>query len=162
MASRLPSLPACGPADQLLCSYTHYLHSERCLTQSCVHSYGAMARKFLQWRFGDNRDDIATLKAQEVTSFALRATRIHNVGMAKLVVTPLRSFLRYLYLQGHVSVDFRGALPAIAGWRRTGLRKALPASQIRALLDSCDRRQHDNQGAACLWTRARPRAPPPR
>jgi integrase/recombinase XerD len=142
MASPLLSLPACGPADQLLCSYIHYLHSERCLTQSCVHSYSAVARKFLQWRFGDNRGDIATLKAQEATSFALRATRIHKVGTAKLVVTALRSFLRYLYLQGHVSVDFRGALPAIAGWRLTGLPKALPASQIRALLHSCDRRQH--------------------
>lgn len=143
MASPLLSLPASGPANQLLCSYAHYLHRECCLTQSCVHSYSAVARKFLQWRFGDNQDiHIAALKAQEVTSFVLRATRIYKVGTAKLTVSALRSFLRYLYLQGYVSVDFRGALPAIASWRLTGLPKALPASQIRALLHSCDRRQH--------------------
>lgn len=114
-----------GAADRLLCSYAQYLQRERCLTPGCVHSYGAVAREFLRWRFGaDQAIDIAALKAHEVTSFALHASGLYSIGTAKYAVTALRSFLRYLYLEGRVAVDLRGALPAIAGWRLMGLPKA--------------------------------------
>jgi integrase len=122
--------------------YAQYLQHERCLTPGCVHSYRAIARRFLRWRFGEDQAiDLCALKANEVTSFALYASGLYRVGTAKYAVTALRSFLRYLYLQGQVAVDFRGALPAVASWRLTGLPKALTASQVRRLLRACDRRQ---------------------
>jgi integrase len=108
-----------------------------------VHHYSAVARQFLRWRFGEAQViDVAALKANEVTSFALDAAGRYSIGMAKYAVTALRSFLRYLYLQGQVPVDFRGALPAIAGWRLTGIPKALTVLQVRKLLRACDRRRH--------------------
>lgn len=132
-----------GAADRLMCSYTQYLQRERCLTTGCVQSYSAIARAFLRWRFGEAQAiDIAALKADEVSSFALYAAGRYRIGSAKYVVTALRSFLRYLYLQGQVAVDLRGALPAVAGRRLTGLPKALTASQVRRLLHACDRRRH--------------------
>lgn len=132
-----------GAADRLLCSYTQYLQGERCLTPDCVQSYSAIARQFLRWRFGEDQAiDIAALTANEVTSFALYATGRYSTGTAKYAVTALRSFLRYLHLQGQLAVDFRGALPAIAGWRLTGIPKALTAAQVRKLLCACDRRRH--------------------
>jgi integrase/recombinase XerD len=132
-----------GAADRLLCSYEQYLQRERCLTAGCVHCYSAVARQFLRWRFGEAQAiDVAALKVNEVTSFALDAAGRYSIGTAKYAVTALRSFLRYLYLQGQVPVDFRGALPAIAGWRLTGIPKALTALQVRKLLCACDRRRH--------------------
>ena len=142
------SLPAAavtagGAADRLLYSYTQYLQRERCLTPGCVRYYSSVARELLRWRFGEDQTiDFAALKAHEVTSFALDITARYSVGTAKYAVTALRSFLRYLYLQGRVTVDFRGALPAIAGWRLVGLPRALTASQVRRLLRACDRRRH--------------------
>lgn len=132
-----------GAADQLLSSYTQYLQRERCLTAGCVQRYSAIARQFLRWRFGEDQViDIASLEASEVTSFALYASARYSIGMAKFVVTSLRSFLRHLYLQGQVAVDLRGALPAVAGWRLTGLPKALTAAHVHRLLRVCDRRRH--------------------
>ena len=105
-----------GAADRLLCSYAQYLQRERCLTPGCVDHYSAVARAFLRWRFGaDQAIDIAALKAHEVTSFALYASGLYSIGTTQYAVTALRCFLRYLYLEGQVAVDFRGALPAIAG-----------------------------------------------
>jgi site-specific recombinase XerD len=132
-----------GAADRLLYSYTQYLQRERCLTPGCVRSYSGVAREFLCQCFGDGQAiDIAALKAHEVTSFALYTSGRYSIGTAKYAVTALRSFLRYLYLEGQVAVDFSGALPAVAGWRLTGLPKALTASQVRKLLRACDRRRH--------------------
>ena len=137
-----PVVPS-GEADRLLHAYAQYLERERCLTPDCARSYTSMAQEFLRWRFGRHEAiDVSVLKAAEVTSFALYATRRYSVSTAKLSVTALRSFLLYLFLQGQVSVDFRGALPAIANWRLQGLPKALTASQLRGLLRTCDRRRH--------------------
>lgn len=132
-----------GAADQLLSPYIQHLQRERSLTAGCVQHYNAIARQFLRWRFGDDQViDLASLTASEVSSFVLYTSARYSIGTAKLVVTALRSFLRYMYLQGRVPVDLRGALPAIAGWRLTGLPKALTASQVNRLLRACDRRRH--------------------
>lgn len=132
-----------GAADQLLSPYVQHLQRERSLTAGCVQHYDAIARQFLRWRFGEDQAiDFALLTASEVTSFVLFASARYSIGTAKLVVTALRSFLRYMYLQGEVPVDLRGALPAIAGWRLTGLPKALTGSQVLRLLRACDRRRH--------------------
>ena len=130
-------------ADRLLRSYCQYLQRERCLTPGCVRYYSTVAREFFRWRFGeDHAIDCAALKAHDVTSFALDITGRYSVGTAKYAVSALRSFLHYLFLQGQVVVDFRGALPAIASWRHVGLPKALTASQLRGLMRACDRRRH--------------------
>lgn len=132
-----------GAVDQLLCSYIQYLQRECCLTAGCIKHYSATARQFLRWRFGEDQViDFALLTASEVTSFVLDASARYSIGTTKLVVTALRSFLKYMYLQGMAPVDLRGALPAIAGWRLTGLPKALTAAQLRRLLRACDRRRH--------------------
>ncbi len=132
-----------GTADLLLHSYAEYLQRERCLTSGCVCYYSTVARDLLRWRFAEDEvHDLAELKAHEVTSFALHLTARYSVGTAKYAVSALRSFLHYLFLQGEVDVDLRGALPAIAGWRLRGLPKALAASQVRRLLRACDRRRH--------------------
>ena len=134
---------ASGAADRLLHAYSQYLQRERCLTPGCVRYYSTVARQFLRWHFGEEHAiNFAALKAHDVTSFALDITCHYSVGTAKYAVSALRSFLHYLFLQGQVVVDFRGALPAIASWRHTGIPKALTALQLYRLLRACDRRRH--------------------
>lgn len=138
-----PTPAASRASDQLLYGYAQYLQYERCLTKGCVRSYSAVAREFLCWRFpGDQAPEVAALGAHEVTSFALSMAGRYSTGAAKLAVTALRSFLRYLYLRGQIALELTGALPAIAGWRLRGLPKALTSLQVRRLLRACDRRKH--------------------
>ena len=140
--SAIPT-PLCGAADRLLNSYRQYLQCERGLTSGCIYNYSKVARELLLRRFGIQATvDVSVLKAADITSFALSATRRYSVGTAKYMVTALRSFLHYLFLEGQIAVDLRGALPAIAGWRMTGLPKALTACQLKRLLCACDRRRH--------------------
>ena len=129
-----------GPLEQLLCDYAHYLQTERALTFGVVRRYRDSAQCFLETRFGTDSLQLDELSPEDVIHFVLRQSRRYSTGSSKLHVSALRSFLRYLYLNGLVAVDLRGAVPSVAGWRMTGLPRGLDEAEVQRLLRSCDRR----------------------
>lgn len=120
--------------DVLLDRYGSYLAGERGLVASTVRYYLDGAREFLAGR----EDRLAALTAAEVSRFIVAESRRRSTGSAKLLVTALRSLLRFLVLEGLVVPGLQDAVPSVAGWRGGGLPKALPDGQVAALLASCD------------------------
>ena len=82
------------------------------------------------------------LTPADVSSFVLREAQSCSVGYAKLKVTALRSFLRFLHVRGDLAHDLVAAVPSVAGWRLAGLPKSLTPTELRELLRSGDRRTH--------------------
>jgi integrase/recombinase XerD len=134
--------PRCDPpataAEALLGRYGAYLAGERGLVASTIGYYSAEARLFLDRVAGEDLGGLAGLTAAEVSGFVVAECRSRSTGSAKIVVTALRSLLRFLLLDGLVAADLAAAVPAVAGWRGAGLPKALPEGQVAALLASCD------------------------
>jgi len=128
--------------DEGLHQYEDYLVQERGVCGETVERYRRVARRFLSARFGTKNPALDRLVAADVTAFVLDVSRSSTVGTAKSTVTALRSFLRFLYLQGKLSSDLSGAVPALAGWRLQGLPKGLAPQEVKKLLGSCDRRKH--------------------
>ncbi|MGQ0834473.1 MAG: tyrosine-type recombinase/integrase [Gammaproteobacteria bacterium] len=126
----------------LLQAYVRYLLEERSLTIATTNAYTALAQEFLQERFAEGPFERAQLRAEDVTSFVRASTRHYSTGGTNYRVTALRSFLRYLYLEGALSNDLTGAVPRVASWRLVGVPKAWDELQLRRLLHSCDRRRH--------------------
>jgi site-specific recombinase XerD len=126
---------AVAAVDVLLASYGGYLAAERGLAASTVRYYLDEARGFLAGREGR----LAGLTGAEVSGFVAAQCRRRSTGSAKILVTALRSLLRFLVLEGLVTPGLQGAVPPVAGWRGGGLPKALPEGQVAALLASCDR-----------------------
>ncbi len=124
-----------GATDALVARYVEYLGRERGLAVPTMSSREHFAKRFL-----DARPDVQSLTAADVTGFLLQESRRYAVGSAKVLATALRSFLRYLYVSGEIKVDLGGAVPAVAGWRLTGLPKAIAAEEVDQLLRGCDRR----------------------
>ena len=135
-----PDVAPSGPLEQLLHEYTNYLRHERALSPGVVWQYGDCAHKFLTARFSQCQLRLSDIRAQDVISFVLKQSQGYSIGASKLLVTGLRSFLRYLYLEGAVAVDISGAIPTVAGWRSSGLPKGLSEAEVRRLLGTCDRR----------------------
>src|SRR5206468_233596 len=102
----------------------------------------SIVRDFLSARFANGRIDLVELTASDLTAFILRESRRYSIGTTKYVVTALRSFLRYLHLKGEIAQDLSGAVPAIAGWRLSGLPKGLECAEVQKVLGTCDRRTH--------------------
>jgi integrase len=133
--------PQPSPLAALLRQYAEYLSGERLLCASSVRAYTDVARAFLARRLDEDRLDFAALAAKDVISFVLENTRRYRTGATNYQSTALRALLLYLYLQGRVPVDLRGAVPTAASWRLVGVPKGLNALQLRRLLGSCDRRR---------------------
>ncbi|MGH3561426.1 MAG: site-specific integrase [Mycobacterium sp.] len=131
------TLPApLGPVEELLAEYRTYLVGERGLVKSTVRGYEAEARLFLTRRTGG---DLQDLTAGEVSRFMVAECGTRSTGSAKILVTALRSLLRWLLLTGRVDVDLAQVVPGVAGWRLSSLPRALGPDQVRALLACCDR-----------------------
>lgn len=132
---------AVAPVDVLVGDYRRYLLEERGLSErSSVPHYLDVARSFLQHRSIREPAELRCLTSAEVTDFVLSESRRRTVGYAKSINTRLRSFLRYLEVEGLTSNALVAAVPSVASWELTGLPQAISATDVACLLRSCDRR----------------------
>ncbi len=140
----VPAAIVCAPDTPLerqLEEYREYLLRERGVTANTAGYYVHEARLFLSDRADSEGVHLAGLDVDSVTTFVVRECPRRSVGTAKILVTALRSLLRYLHVTGQISVSLAKAVPAVAGWRLSGLPKALDPRQVARLLRSCDRRR---------------------
>lgn len=120
-------------------SYAVYLQEERAL-QSAHLNYLSTTKSFLTYRFGTQVPQPQIIKADDLTSFVIHTSRRYSVGTTKLVVSALRSYVRFLHISGVLNQDLSGAIPAIAGWRLSGLPKCIEAQELSRLLQAPNRR----------------------
>jgi integrase/recombinase XerD len=127
------------PLALLTRRYAQYLREERGLHPVTVHNYLPFVQRFLAERFVDTPLVLSQLKASDASAFILRHARALSLGRAKLMVTVLRSFLRFLLQHGEIAIDLTAAVPAVSGWRQASVPQYLGAPDVQRLLDDCPR-----------------------
>jgi site-specific recombinase XerD len=125
--------------QQLSDEYRRYLLQERGLAETTLVNYIPFAEQLLFKRFGDGDLNLAELSAADVTKFLQNRAHQLSPGRAKLLVTALRSFLRYLQHEGKILVDLARCVPPVATWSLSTLPKFLPAGAVQRVLDRCER-----------------------
>lgn len=128
-----------SPAAQLVSRYEEYLKVERALAPETVVAYRPLVQRFVDERFGDQPLRVGELRASEVSSFIVGHAHSMSPTRAKLMVTVLRSFLRFLFQRGEIEADLAQAVPTVADWRRSTIPKYLAVEEVDRLLDACDR-----------------------
>lgn len=126
--------------EELLARYREYLIAERALTPGTARCYVDCLRPFVATRLRSDALELAGITAADVTGFVLSACPGRAIGSAKLIVCALRSLLRWLHLTGQIPTALAPAVPSVAGWRLSGLPKALGPAELRRLLGAGDRR----------------------
>ena len=135
-----PQPAACPAAELLVQDYRRYLMRERGLAESTVGAYLGTARLFLcQREARPGGLDLEHLTAGQVTGFVVQQCGRRRVAAAKVLVTGLRSLLRFLFLAGYTPRELAAAVPAAAGFAGGGLPRGLGEEAVAALLGSCDR-----------------------
>lgn len=119
--------------------FEDYLRKERGLCPGTGDRYWGFIRKFLVERFGRGPIRIRKLVPDDISNFVLRHARSAHPGMAKLMVTSLRSFCRFLFRTGETKHDLAGALPAVATWRLAEVPKYLEMCEVEQVIHACDR-----------------------
>jgi integrase/recombinase XerD len=139
-----PETPAAAPPrtplEQLLSDYEGSLVHDRGLTPGVAQNYRSVAQQLLGKISPSSELDLCRLDGATVKRYVLESSRGSNLERTRATLTRLRSFLRFLHLRGDIATDLRGAVPKIAGWRMASLPKYLAAEQVKAIVDSFDRR----------------------
>ena len=108
-------------------------------------NYVPFAEQLLADRFGLSEMNLSELTATDVTKFLQVRARQLSSGRAKLLVTALRSFLRYLRHQGEISVNLAECVPPVAAWSLSTVPKFLAAGAVQRILDQCARDTPDGK-----------------
>lgn len=121
--------------------FRRYLAVERGLVPDTVDTYARAATTFLSWLHEHSHVDLSGLTAQQVVEFVTDVCPGHSSGWAKLLLTGVRSFLRFAHVTGLIPVSLVGAVPTSAGWSGASLPRGLAPGDVKLLLASCDRRR---------------------
>jgi site-specific recombinase XerD len=119
--------------------FQQYLRQERSLTEATVINYTPVVRSFLTERFPEGAVHCQQITAGDIIEFVQRQAVLVTSKRAPLVVTALRSFLRYLFHRGILAIDLATCVPTIATWSLSKVPRFLSGEQIQKILDSCDR-----------------------
>jgi len=137
-----PSAPLLVPTalTQLLGQYEMYLCAERGLSAATATNYVPLVGRFLSERFGDGPLRLGELVPADSARFIRRHARSVSPGRARLLVTALRSFFRFLLQAGETEVDLAASVPAVATWRLASLPRYLDSEAVEQLLNPCPQR----------------------
>jgi site-specific recombinase XerC len=131
--------PPASSEEQLLGCCKAHLVDERGLVPAVVSPYLKAAALFLAGypgaAVGRPGPDAAA-----VSAFCARELPRRSRAGAADLASALRSFLRFLHVEGLVVAPVAQAVPAVANRRGCGLPRALPPATVAKLLASCDRR----------------------
>ena len=120
--------------------FQRYLLQERGLSPATLLNYVPVIEQFLSESFGDEIPNVRLLCASDITKFVVRQAHRLSPVRARLVVTALRSFFRYLRHRGKVSIDLSGCVPTVPNWSLSTLPRFIPTNDVERILKCCDRK----------------------
>jgi site-specific recombinase XerD len=133
-------LVADNAQTRIVAEFRHYLLQERGLSAATLLNYVPVVEQFLAERFHNRAPNFAMLRAPHVTGFVMRQARQLSPVGAGLMVTALRSFLRYLRHRGAIATDLAGCVPAVPNWSLSTIPRFLPAATVEHVLECCDQK----------------------
>jgi integrase/recombinase XerD len=119
---------------QLFEEFCHWMRQHRGARNCTLRTYGWVILDALRTLGQDPQQ----FNAAALRGFVLERANRHSRGTAKLIMTAVRTFVRYLVSQGHCAVGLDAAIPTIAGWRLAALPRHLPATDVERVLAACD------------------------
>lgn len=124
-------------ADLLVGKYVDHLHSARGLCARSVEVYSPFVRGFVAAQRLPGRR--ASLDASAIRGYLLQCSQNRSASFVKLLAAALRSFLRFLFLDGGTVADLSMAVPPIRRWRLAAVPPFLAPDQVEQVIAAIDR-----------------------
>ena len=135
----IPTVQAAVARSAIENRYEAYLRAERGLTTATVINYCPFIQRLLRERFGHGPLAVGQLTAADLSRFVLCHAHAMSPGRAKLMVTALRSFVRFLLQHAEIDTDLTACVPTVANWRLATVPKYLAPQEVERLLGACAR-----------------------
>lgn len=134
------SAPPLTSVQECLREYRQYLVLQRGLSVASLPNYLSFVEQFLNEKFAGLELRFDVLRALDVTAFVKSHVAKLSPGRAKLLVTALRAFLRYLLHQGKISMDLSPCVLPVACWSFSEIPKSLPPGVVEQVLAQYNRK----------------------
>ena len=140
--------------DGLVEVYKRHLRRTRGLREQTLRGYERLVRLFVRASLGEDPIDPRRIGCSDVVEFVTAMQTRFSPRSLKTVRTALRSFFRFLRVEGLCDERLESAVPRVAFWRLATLPRCLSGEQLTRLLaslqvsGSCARR--DRAIVVCL------------
>lgn len=124
--------------DTLVEAYQKHQRRTRGLREQTLQGYGRFVRLFLRAALGDDPIDPTRLGPSDVVEFVASLRSQFSPRSMKTVRTALRSFFRFLRVEGLCDERLEMAIPRVAHWRLSTLPRSLSDQQLERVLASLD------------------------
>ncbi len=123
-----------GEDSRLFVGFFEWMRDHRGATKATLSTYGRIVVDAIQ-SLGDNPQQygVAALR-----TFVFDRANKHGISKAKLVMTVLRTFLRYLIANGECPIGLDAAIPTVANWRLSALPRYISATDVERVIAACD------------------------
>lgn len=128
-----------GTIERLIAQYASYLSRERGLAKTTIRRRADSARRFLT-EFGATRAALRAVSPPDIHDFLRMASRDYSPKSLAVFGSDLRSFFRFLLVEAFVHRALAEAVPSAPNWGHDAIPSGISASEVRRLIDSCDRR----------------------
>lgn len=124
--------------DSLIQAYTQHYQRTRGLRDRTLHGYGSLVRLLVRAALGDDPIDPTRVRPSDVMAFVASLRGRFSPRSMKTVRTALRSFFRFLRVEGLADERLEAAIPTVAYWRLSTLPRCLRDDQLEQVLASWD------------------------
>ncbi len=124
--------------DRLVDAYTHHQRRTRGLRPRTLRSRAEFARRFVRAALGADPIDPSRLTPATVVAFITSLRHRLSPASMRTARSSLRSFFRFLRVEGFCGDALEAALPTVAHWRLATLPRSLTEQQVEQVLASFD------------------------
>lgn len=124
--------------DTILDAFTEHLRTNRGASPGTCDPYSRDVRKLLERTCRRGRFDVSRLTIAALRAFVIERAARWSPRAARRAATAVRSFLRFLHLQGLSDGTLVHAVPVVRDTHRSTLPTALTTAQLRQLLAAID------------------------
>lgn len=135
----LASVQQAGPIARLVAEYDQFLRDAAGLATSTRYYRSRYAGEFLHHMFGDGPIYWERIQPKHIYFFVVEFGYSNQAGAGSVLASSLRSFLRWLQLQGHCSTSLVCAVPSFCRRNRASLPRVMNEEQLRKFLAFFDR-----------------------
>ncbi|HZM05487.1 MAG TPA: site-specific integrase [Candidatus Saccharimonadales bacterium] len=134
-----PIPPKPTPVDEILETFCQHLKKNRGLTSDTCDTILGDVRPFLRQLYGTVQLDLSKITVLELRRFVIKRVTDHSAHAGRRTASSLRSFLRFLQLQGLASGTLIQGVPMVRDSHRSRLPQALDALQLKKFLVGINR-----------------------
>lgn len=140
-----PVRPTNESIEKIIQAYVKYLDEDKGLCTSTIKKNKKIIYDFLCKQFGENKFIPKDITQNTLLTHIIKFKEQHALKNIRVMVSALRSFLRFLVMVGKLRSSIVDCIPSMPSWRATHLPVFLVKPEIKKLLRTCDRRTSKGQ-----------------